>query len=55
MTRMTPPVPAEERCDYCGHPADHQALQTIADDWRQARLHRRCEGPWFDSAQERRR
>jgi hypothetical protein len=55
MTRMTPPVPAKERCDYCGHPADHQALQTIADDWRQARLHRRCEGPWFDSAQERRR
>jgi hypothetical protein len=49
----TPTPLSAEVCDYCGHPADHQALQTIADDWRQARLHRRCERPWFDSAQER--
>jgi hypothetical protein len=43
-----------ETCDYCGHPADHQPLQTAADDRREARLHLRCERPWFDSAQERR-
>jgi DnaJ domain len=47
------PSADSETCDYCGQPADHQPLQTATDDWRQARLHRRCEGPWFDSAQER--
>ena len=35
-------------CDYCGRPADSQPLQVVGDGERQARLHRRCEVPWFN-------
>jgi putative DNA primase/helicase len=42
--RSSPP----EVCAYCHQPADYQPLQTVADDWRQARLHRRCEIAWVN-------
>lgn len=35
-------------CDYCGRPADSQPLRVVGDGERQARLHRRCEVPWFN-------
>jgi putative DNA primase/helicase len=33
-------------CAYCGQPADHQPLLTVADGARMGELHRRCEIPW---------
>jgi hypothetical protein len=48
MTRMTPPVPVEERCDHCEQPADDQSLRTVGDSSRLARLHRRCEVAWVN-------
>jgi hypothetical protein len=47
--RSADSVPVVERCDHCDRPADDQPLRTVGDGGRQARLHRRCEVPWFDA------
>jgi Protein of unknown function (DUF3631) len=39
-----------EICSHCSKPADQQPLLTIGDGTRLARLHRRCEAPWFEKA-----